>query len=171
LAGSPFGKQGDAIEWANAYVADPAMFDAGEMKRAARDAYLANAYVLGRDGGVPMVYSDHGESGATHPEDHGRWQDLWRRADIAGMLAFHNAMHGTPGKTLLVTPVVLVKRRGDRGVVVINKSADWQTLTLEHHGLCPGTYVCDLHGHAMTVSENRFDLQVPPRQAQLWRWQ
>jgi hypothetical protein len=25
----------DAIGWANAYVADPAMFDAGEMKRAA----------------------------------------------------------------------------------------------------------------------------------------
>ena len=147
------------------------MFDAGEMKRAARDAYLANAYVLGRDGGVPMVYSDHGESGATHPEDDGRWQDLWRRADIAGMLAFHNAMHGTPGKTSLATPVVLVKRRGDRGVVVINKSAQWQTLTLEHHALRPGTYVCDLHGYAMTVSENRFERHDPPRQAQLWRRQ
>ncbi len=118
-----------------------------------------------------MVYSDHGESSAAHPEDGHRWQGLWQRPDIAGMLAFHNAMHGAPSRTLVASPVALVQCRGDFGVMAINKSGEWQTLSVANHDLCHGTYICCLHGHAMTVSENCFELHVPPRQAQLWRLQ
>ncbi len=41
-----------------------------------QDEHLAYAYILGRDGGVPMVYSDHNESGDQ------RWLDAYKRSDI-----------------------------------------------------------------------------------------
>lgn len=136
-----------------------------------QDETLANVMVFGRDGGVPMVYSDHAESRATYPQDGVRWQELWQRPDIAGMLSFHNAMHGTAERILQATPVALAMCRGDRGLVAINKSAEWQKLSLSNHGLRSGDYVCDLHKHVMKVADAGFDLHIPPRQAQLWRWQ
>jgi len=48
---------------------------------AATDEYLANAYIMGRDGGLPMIYSDHNES-----NDGSRWVDMYKRADVQGML-------------------------------------------------------------------------------------
>ncbi len=134
-----------------------------------QDEYLANAYVLGRDGGVPMIYSDHGESAANHPTDKARWHTLWKRADIQGMLAFHNAMHGQPERSLHTSPVALVLARGDQGVLAINKSGDWQHTLLSSHGLQAGDYECALHGHRMHVAGCDIDLHVPPRQAQMWR--
>jgi alpha-amylase len=138
------------------------------MMFAPHDEYLANVYVLGRDGGVPMIYSDHGESNLSHPDDAYRWQDLWRRADLAAMLAFHNALHGAAERLLYVNAVVLVLARGARGMVAINKSADWQTAPLAAHGLQLGTYVCQLHGHHLTITGEAQQLQIPPRQAQMW---
>ncbi len=138
------------------------------MMFAPHDEYLANVYVLGRDGGVPMIYSDHGESTLSHPDDAYRWQDLWRRADLAAMLAFHNALHGAAERLLYVNAVVLVLARGARGMVAINKSADWQTAPLAAHGLQLGTYVCQLHGHHLTITGEAQQLQIPPRQAQMW---
>src|SRR5512138_1367542 len=61
-----------------------------------QDEYLANAYILGRDGGVPLVFTDHDES--TH--DRGRWNEAWQRYDIVQMIAFHNAVHGSHQRSL-----------------------------------------------------------------------
>jgi alpha-amylase len=132
------------------------------------DEFLANAYVFGRDGGVPMLYSDHGESTATFPEDCARWQNLWRRDDIQAMLSFHNRMHGLPERLVSSCDHVLAFGRGDRGLVVINKSAEWQRINLEPGVLRAGRYHCSVHGHDMDVGMAPMMVEVPPRQAQLW---
>jgi alpha-amylase len=134
----------------------------------AHDEFLANAYVLGRDGGVPMLYSDHGESTVTFPEDSGRWQNLWCRDDIRAMLRFHNAMHGLPERPIHSSDPMLAFGRGERGLVVINKGAEWQPLSLAPGVLGAGRYHCTLHGHDMNVGMGAMILHVPPRQAQLW---
>jgi alpha-amylase len=134
----------------------------------AQDEYLANAYVLGRDGGVPMVYSDNSESALQYPSDEGRWRDLWNRADVAAMVRFHNALHGCPQRSLVEHDGVFVFTRGDRGIVAINKTGDWQTIALHGHGMAWGHYRCELHGYEMKLDCEPFTLSVPPRQAQLW---
>lgn len=136
-----------------------------------QDEYLVNAYLLGRDGGVPMIYSDHNESAARYSSDHDRWAHAWQRADLTGMLAFHNALHGTLQRTLYEDDHFLVLARGERGIVALNKSAEWQHPTIWTWGLHQGHYRCQLHGHDMQVSGEHFAFAIPPRQAQLWLWQ
>ncbi len=132
------------------------------------DECLAHAYVLCRDGGVPIVFTDHGESAAAHPEDRGRWDGAWRRADIAAMIAFHNAVHGSPQRSLYEDDGFIVFSRGDRGIVAVNKCLEWKHPVISTGGLRKGTYGCLIHGHEMTVREDPFAFAIPPRQAQLW---
>jgi len=129
-----------------------------------QDEYLANAYIFGRDGGVPMVYSDHDES----PRDSGRWRDAWQRYDILQMVAFHNAVHGTPQRSIYEDDGFLVFARGDQGIVAINKTDAWQHPRIWTYGLKQGRYRCLLHRHEMQVGGDWFDFAIPPRQAQLW---
>jgi alpha-amylase len=136
-----------------------------------QDEYLANAYVLGRDGGVPLIYSDHGESAGGHPEDHGRWGECWNRYDIVQMIGFHNAVQGLPLRCLWEDDGLLVFARGDRGIVAINKTEQWMSPTIETQGLCWGDYRCQLHQHLMRLQGCQFQFSVPPRQAQLWLFQ
>lgn len=42
-----------------------------------QDEYLANVYLLGRDGGVPLIYSDNNQSTGKYPEDQNRWANSW----------------------------------------------------------------------------------------------
>jgi alpha-amylase len=132
------------------------------------DEMLVNAYVLGRDGGLPLVYSDHGESDQRHPEDAGRWHDLWKRPDVVNMLRFHNELHGSPERCLYEHDGFLVLSRGDRAILAINKTAEWQTPSLRQHGLAYGDYQCLRHGHQLRIDADPFPLSLPPREAQLW---
>ncbi len=133
----------------------------------AQDEQLAHAYILGRDGGVPLVYSDHDES--PHEADRGRWRDAWRRADLAAMVRFHNEVHGLPMAILADSDTLLVFRRGDRGIVAINKAGFGQWAEFGTWGLGnPGRYRDLIHGHQMELAGDRFGLFVPPRTAQMW---
>ena len=58
------------------------------------DEKLAYGYLFGRNGGKPMVYSDHNESGDN------RWVGAWNRTDIKGMIRFHNAVQGNDMQVL-----------------------------------------------------------------------
>lgn len=132
-----------------------------------QDEHLAHAYILGRDGGVPLVYSDHDES--PREEDRGRWRDAWKRADLAAMVAFHNEVHGAPMSVLASSDTLFVFRRGDRGIVAINKAGFGQWAEFGTWGLGnPGRYRDLIHGHVMQMSGDRFGLYVPPRTAQMW---
>jgi alpha-amylase len=133
-----------------------------------QDEYLANAYILGRDGGVPMIYSDHGESVGSHPEDQGRWQECWNRCDIVQMICFHNAVQGMPQRSLWEDDGFLVFARGDKGIAAINKTDQWVSPVINTQGLCLGLYRCQIHQHLMQLQGEQFQLAIPPRQAQLW---
>ena len=87
-----------------------------------QDEYLANVYLLGRDGGVPLVYSDNNQSAGKYPEDRNRWANSWMRGDIAAMIRFHNDVHGMPQRSLFEDDGFIVFARGDRGMVAINKT-------------------------------------------------
>ncbi len=133
-----------------------------------QDEFLANVYLLGRDGGVPMVYSDLNPSAQAYPQDTNRWADSWRRPDITGMVAFHNATHGLGQRSLCEGDTHLVFARGDRGIVAINKSDRWQSAEFSTQGLRLGKYRCMIHGHHMEMTWERFAVAIPPRQAQMW---
>ena len=136
-----------------------------------QDEFLATAYIMGRDGGVPMVYSDQNESAGRYPEDRDRWANAWDRGDIAAMIAFHNGVHGEHQRPLYEADGFLVLARGDRGIVAINKTAEWQQTRIWTWGLRHGRYRCQIHGHDMEVGGEHFDFAIPPRQAQMWLWQ
>lgn len=133
-----------------------------------QDEFLATVYIMARDGGLPLIYSDHNESAAKFSEDRDRWADAWQRADIVAMLAFHNAVHGLPQRPLYEDDGFLVLARGDRGIAAINKTGDWRHPRISTCGLRTGTYRCLLHGHGMQVESEPFSFAIPPRQAQLW---
>lgn len=133
-----------------------------------QDEFLANVYVLGRNGGVPLVFSDHNESANRYGADRDRWHEAWRRADTAGMIAFHNAVHGMPQRSLFENDGFIVFARGDRGIVAINKTAEWQHPRIRTYGLRHGLYRCMVHRHDMQVGGDQFEFAIPPRQAQMW---
>ncbi len=133
-----------------------------------QDEYLANAYLMGRDGGVPLVYSDNNQSAGKYPEDRNRWANSWMREDITAMIRFHNAVHGMPQRSLFEDDGFIVFARGDRGMVAINKTNHWQHPTIWTWGLHQGAYRCQIHGHEMDVTGDHFTFAIPPREAQMW---
>jgi alpha-amylase len=133
-----------------------------------QDEYLAGAYIMGRDGGVPLVYSDNNQSARTYPGDRDRWADSWLRPDIAAMVRFHNFVHGMAERPLFEDDGYIVFARGDRGIVAINKTEQWQHPSIWTWGLRHGAYQCQIHGHEMQVSGDTFVFAIPPRQAQMW---
>ncbi|MBN2573057.1 MAG: alpha-amylase [Deltaproteobacteria bacterium] len=138
------------------------------MMLGAHDEYLANAYIMGRDGGVPLVYSDQNESAGDHPDDRDRWAGAWNRYDIVQMIRFHNAVHALPQRCLYEADGFLVLARGDCGIVAINKTEEWQCPTIWTWGLRQGNYRCQIHQHVMRVQGETFNFAIPPRQAQMW---
>jgi alpha-amylase len=134
----------------------------------AQDEYLVHAYLLGRDGGVPLIFSDDNESAGRHPQDRDRWAESWRRYDVVQMVRFHNAVHGLAQRCLYEADGFLVLARGDRGILAINKTEQWQSPTIWTWGLRHGRYRCQLHQHEMEVGGQMFTFAIPPRQAQMW---
>lgn len=132
-----------------------------------QDEHLAHAYILGRDGGVPLIYSDHNES--HHEADRDRWLDAYKRPDIAAMIQFHNAVHGEEMVMLYESDTLLIFRRGHKGIVAINKGGFEQWAEFSTWGLKnPGTFTDLIHGYELTLAENQVNLMVPPRTVQMW---
>lgn len=136
-----------------------------------QDEFLANVYILCRDGGVPLVYSDHNESTGKCGSDRDRWCESWRRLDTTAMIAFHNAVHGTPQRPLFENDGFIVFARGDTGIVAINKTEEWQHPSIWTYGLRQGRYHCMIHGYDMHVDGGSFEFAIPPRQAHAWLYQ
>ncbi len=136
-----------------------------------QDEYLANAYLLARDAGVPLIYSDANQSAQQYPEDWNRWANAWQRSDLVAMVRFHNAVHGLPERSLDEHDGFWVFARGERGIAAINKTDCWQHPTIRTEGLGIGRYVCQIHGYRMQVTGDYFTFAIAPRQAQLWLYQ
>ncbi|MDJ0650587.1 MAG: alpha-amylase family glycosyl hydrolase [Xenococcaceae cyanobacterium MO_188.B19] len=134
-----------------------------------QDEHLAYTYILGKDGGVPLIFSDHNESVGQHPEDRDRWTNILKRPDLLKMIEFHNAVHGQSMTILYETNTILIFRRGDSGIVAINKGGTEDWVKLSTWGLKnPGTYTDLIHEHHMQLSGENFTLYIPPRTAQMW---
>lgn len=141
-----------------------------------QDEFLANVYIFGRDGGVPLVYSDNNEStlkngdGKCHPEDNNRWVGAYKRKDIRAMIKFHNTVIGEPMVILYEHDNFLVFRRGDKGIVAINKSNEWVHADIWLYGLKnPAEFKELIQGYEMKLNgEERLNLAIAPRSAQMW---
>lgn len=132
----------------------------------ATDETLAYAFLLGRAGGSPLVYSDNNESGD------GRWRDAWRRADLVAMIRFHEAAQGSDMQVLAHGDCHLVFRRGSRGLVGINKCAHpvAARLDLGAGALWWNTDYVDVLGSGSTLrfSSSNPSIELPPRAARMW---
>lgn len=129
------------------------------------DETLAYAYVFARKDGVPMVYSDHNESGDN------RWVDAWLRADLTQMIAFRHEVADTDQQVLASDPCYLIVRRGNLGILGINKcgSAINVTLTLGKTPLWWFTPYRDLlSNHTLEITARSTVFPLPARSARLW---
>ncbi len=130
------------------------------------DETLAYAYLFGRKGGSPLVYSDHNESGD------GRWVDAYRRDDLTAMIGFHNAVAGEEQQqTVASSACLLAFRRGALGLVAINKCGNSVEFDVDAGGdklwqLAP--YRDVLSGDTLVLSARRQRVVLPARTARMW---
>ena len=129
------------------------------------DEHLANAYVLGRDGGVPLLYSDNNESGDN------RWVDLYKRDDIKGMVKFHNGVQGSGMQVVSHNDCVIFFKRDHQGVVGINKCADGQDIwvdTSTDNLWWYRNYRDTLSNDVQYITTQWHKFYVPGRSARMW---
>lgn len=133
----------------------------------ATDEKLAYAYVMGRDGGTPLLYSDSNESGDN------RWVNAWNRDDLKRMVGFHNAMAGRDMQVLAHGSCHLVFRRGDAGIVGINKCGEPVNATVGTNGsvLRWNTDYADAlgSGSVVRITSGSYTFNIPARTARMWR--
>nr|WP_117233214.1 alpha-amylase family protein [Vibrio maerlii] len=84
--------------------------------------WLAYAYIMGRDGGVPLIYTDLDTSGIKDEAGLPRWKDAWRNPKMVAMIAFHNSVHGEVMESISATEDTLLFSRGEKGYVALNKA-------------------------------------------------
>jgi len=130
------------------------------------DETLAYAYVLGRNGGVPLLYSDNNESGDN------RWVNAWNRTDLKGMLRFHNSAQGNDMQVLSFSDCHILFRRGNRGIVGINKCATVVNSNINMNGsvLWWNTNYTDTlgSGNVVRISSGSYNFSLPARGARMW---
>ena len=133
------------------------------------DETLANAYILGRDGGTPMMYSDHNES-----NDGARWQDLYKRSDIVDMIEFHNAVQGRSMDIVNHGSCFIMFRREHVGIVGINKCGSGQDVWVDTNaeGLWwYRNYKDTLSGNTQYITSQWHNFHIPARSARMWLMQ
>lgn len=134
------------------------------------DEMLANAYILGRDGGVPMMYSDHNES-----NDGNRWLDLYKREDIKAMVKFHNEVKDHDMQIIAFNDCMILFKRNHAGIVGINKCGSGQDVwvdTANHNLYWYRNYQNVLNPtEVQYVTSQWHKFYLPPRQAKMWLMQ
>jgi alpha-amylase len=131
------------------------------------DEQLAYAYLLGRDGGTPLVFDD----GSRDANDGGRWAGAGMAPHLLAMIAFHNRLQGRPMQMLHADACTLVWRRGEDGIGAINKCAEDRSISIATHGRFRWfrTYRDSLErNHTLRIETGQVSLPLPARQARLW---
>lgn len=134
----------------------------------ATDEFLANSYIFGRDGGTPMIYSDHNESGD------GRWQDMYKRSDVAAQLKFHNGAHGKGMQVISFSDCHILFKRDHVGIVGINKCGEgrdvWVNTAVDNLWWYRN-YVDTLTGDTQYITTQWHKFYLPERGARMWLMQ
>ena len=129
------------------------------------DEYLAYAYVMGRDGGKPLVFSD------STGTDSNRWVNAYKADHISKMLNFHNRMQGQGMEMLAWNDCAILFRRGQEGIVGINKCGSTQSFNINTHNrfYWYRNYRDVLSGNNLVyISGGSFNFSLPARQARMW---
>ena len=87
-----------------------------------QDEWLALCYIMSRDGGVPLIYSDLDSSEILSQTGQPRWINLWKDRRMAKMIMFHNYVHGESMSLIFADKNILIFARGQKGIVAINKA-------------------------------------------------
>lgn len=95
-----------------------------------QDEWLAYVYILTRGEGVPLIYSDLDPSGMTNKQGLPRWVDGWKDPKLAKLIHFYHTVHEATAEIIEANEDLLAFSRGDKGVVVINKSSRSKVLAL-----------------------------------------
>ncbi|MEM6252447.1 MAG: alpha-amylase family glycosyl hydrolase [Cyanobacteria bacterium P01_D01_bin.156] len=136
------------------------------------DEDLAYAYIMGRDGGTPMVFDD----GTTAPPpfgqiDNGRWQNVWNHDRMIHMIRFHNQMQGTSMEILHADPCTLLWRREQAGIGAINKCGIPKTITVNTQSRFKWFHPYQdilTKTPPIEITSESFTFTLTPRSAQLW---
>ena len=136
------------------------------------DEDLAYAYIMGRDGGTPMVFDD---GTTTQPPfgqiDNGRWQGVWNRDRMIHMIQFHNQMQGLPMEILHADECSLLWRRAEVGIVAINKCGEPQKITVDTRFKFKWFHRYQeilTNQSPVEITSSSFTFIVPERSAQMW---
>ncbi len=135
-----------------------------------KDEQLANAYILGKDGGTPLIYSD--ELPDAEDKDNGRWANIWNSASMKSMVSFHNAMQGKAMTVLSSDQCTLLFKRGKDGIVGINKCGESRTITVDtyQHEFNWNVEYKDVLSNAKQVINSRYhSFTLPARSAQMFK--
>jgi alpha-amylase len=130
------------------------------------DETLAYAYLFGRNGGKPMVYSDNNESGDN------RWVNAYNRNDLKGMIRFHNAVQGNDMQVLSHGSCHIIFRRGSLGVVGINKCGNTVNAAVNMNNSVLWWYAnytdTTGSGNVININTGNYTFSLPPRSARMW---
>lgn len=129
------------------------------------DEYLAYAYIMGRDGGKPLIFSD------STGTDNGRWVDAYKASHISKMLNFHNRMQGQSMEMLAWNDCAILFRRSQEGIVGINKCGSSQSFNISTHNrfYWYRNYRDVLSGgNLVYINGGSYNFSLPARQARMW---
>lgn len=131
------------------------------------DEDLAYAYILGRDGGTPLVFDDQSAGSSNR----GRWRDVWNSDRMKRLINFHNRMQGKTMDVLAADACSLLWRRQEEGIVAINKCAEDRLITVDtrfrfkwnhpYRDSLTGSLLPEIKGPSYTF-------RLPARSARLW---
>ncbi len=139
------------------------IFDPNDPART--DENLAYAYILCRDGGVPLVYSDKGEADGLYTNN---WIDAYKKPELIKMIAFHNAVFGSNMQILAIDQCHMVFCRSDLGIATINKCEQKLTLDLPVPEHIKGPFRNLMDNNILHVTDNCIQLTLGPRSFQLY---
>lgn len=131
----------------------------------ATDEKLAYAYIMGRDGGKPLIFSD------TTGTDSNRWVNAYKAPHIAAMLKFHNKVQGQGMEVLAHNSCAILFRRGEEGVVGINKCGSQQNFSVNTNNRFKWyrNYRDVLTNNALVyINSSNYTFALPSRTARMW---
>lgn len=99
---------------------------------------LVYTYIMGRDGGCPLIYSDPSDPETKVNSFSNRWKNLHKNPDIIKMIKFHNSTSGQKMKEAYRTDDIIVYLRGDKGFFAINKSFKKEIIDIDFQSLKSG---------------------------------
>lgn len=129
------------------------------------DEKLAYAYIFGRDGGNPLVFSD------STGTDSNRWVNAYKAAHIGNMIKFHNQVQGQGMEVVAHNSCAILFRRGEEGIVGINKCTNQQNFSVNTNNRFKWNrnYRDVLTGNnVIKITSSSFNFALPGREARMW---